>query len=129
MLRKKQEDLTEKETYFDNVKRCIQLIDARKRLGMPVGGTLQSLERLLKINVNCEDVHTDDYICAVMIDGFLAEAVKPTEDPELSDEMRPATYLSTKEHITFYSERMLPANSIVIFTDQRVLYAKWKHQR
>lgn len=120
---------TQKTNFFETTQRCMNIIAARRRLDLPIGGTIQSLQRLLNIDIDMAELRTDDYICAVMINGVLSNRVpRRLEEDDIAEEMRPVNYLGHKEHITFYHESFIADGNIMIFTDERIVTAKWKNR-
>lgn len=130
-MRPKKSNQTTESTadFYNTVQRCMNTIGARKNQDLHVGGTLQSLERLLVIEVLSDELRTDDYICAVMLNDALSHRMPMnSEQEELDESMRPRNYLNHKEHITFYREPFVSDKNIIIFTDQRMIFAKWKNK-
>jgi len=115
--------------FFATTQRCMNTVRAKKMTGHSVGGTVQSLERLLDINIDMAELRTDDYVCAVMLSSTLAsKAPRKLEDEEIDEDLRPRNFIGHKENITFYVEPMLADGNIMIFTDERIITAKWKHR-
>lgn len=108
--------------FFDNVKRIIASIQAKKERELNLGGSIKQLENMFGVSIFADDLRRDEYICGALVPRSLSNKIDKDEKAEGD----PANFISFKHDITVYEDEGLDPEHMIVFTPDRFIFAAAK---